>query len=60
MVTENWYFMTSQVTKSGVQERYSVHKVFLMFWVYILFNTAQLAGGIFHFLVLVVLDTFLF
>lgn len=47
MVTDNWYFVNSQIAKSGVRECYSVHKVFLMFKVYILFNTAQLAGGIF-------------
>lgn len=48
MVTENWYFVISQVAKSGVRESYSLHKVFLMFRVYILFNTVQLAGGSFH------------
>lgn len=42
--------MTSQVARSGVRRKIaSGHKVYFMFRVYILFNIAQLAGGIFHF-----------
>lgn len=48
MVIDNWYFVTSQVAKSGVRECNSVHKVSCMFQVYIQFNTAQLAGGNYH------------
>lgn len=48
MVTDNWYFVTSQVAKSGVRECYSVHKASLIFQVYIQFNTAQSAGGNYH------------
>lgn len=57
MVTDNWYFVTSQAAKSGVKQCYSVNKVFLTFRVYILSNTAQLAGEIFN-LMMVLLDTF--
>lgn len=47
MVTKNWYFVTFQVARSGGKIA-SRHKGYLMFRVYILFNIAQLAGGIFH------------